>query len=302
MLPTDLRRFLDTTGGLLTTPDAATLGAGPDDLGRLVRGGDLHRVRRGLYTGADVWAIATPWERYELTVRGVLRAHPGWHASHHAALALHGLPLVGVDLTCVDVVADVGTSKRRGGVHVHRLADHRRGTAPQDPRAVPVPEACVLTTAASGTEAGLVAMDAAVHAGTCTQEDLRTAASALVRGRRGALAAVEHVDPACESPGETRTRLLLTLAGWTVRSQVEISDVDGLVGRVDLLVGARVVVEFDGAVKYSGADGRAALVAEKRREDRLRAAGYVVVRVTWDDLRRPDRLVARVRAACALAA
>jgi acyl dehydratase len=47
-----------------------------------------------------------------------------------------------------------------------------------------------------------------------------------------------------------------------------------LVGRVDLLVGARVVVEFDRAVKYGGAEWRAALIAEKRREDALRVLGF----------------------------
>ena len=47
-------------------------------------------------------------------------------------------------------------------------------------------------------------------------------------------------------------------------------------------------------VKYEGADGRAALAAEKRREDRLRALGFEVVRLTWADLDHPevvDRLV-----------
>lgn len=40
-------------------------------------------------------------------------------------------------------------------------------------------------------------------------------------------------------------------------------------------------------MKYSGADGRQALVAEKRREDRLRDLGFQVVRVTWAELDRP---------------
>jgi very-short-patch-repair endonuclease len=111
---------------------------------------------------------------------------------------------------------------------------------------------------------------------------------------------VLRADPACESVGETRTRLLLTDHGLPVRSQVEICDeVGGLVGRVDLLVGDRVIVEFDGAVKYEGAEGRAALVAEKRREDALRALGYVVVRVTWADLASPGRLIAQIRRAMA---
>jgi very-short-patch-repair endonuclease len=61
----------------------------------------------------------------------------------------------------------------------------------------------------------------------------------------------------------------------------------------------RVVVEFDGAVKYGGAaqSGQLALVAEKRREDAIRRLGYVVVRLTWADLRNPERVGALVRAA-----
>ena len=52
-------------------------------------------------------------------------------------------------------------------------------------------------------------------------------------------------------------------------------------------------------MKYDGADGRAALVAEKRREDALRALGYVVVRVTWADLASPARVIAQIRRAMA---
>ena len=88
-----------------------------------------------------------------------------------------------------------------------------------------------------------------------------------------------------------------------VRSQVRISDDAGVVGaRVDLLVGGRVVVEFDGLVKYEGADGRAALAAEKRREDWLRSLGYEVVQLTWADLERPRRVEALVRSALERAA
>jgi hypothetical protein len=38
-----------------------------------------------------------------------------------------------------------------------------------------------------------------------------------------------------------------------------------MVARVDLLVGDRVVVEFDGAVKYAGDASGRALFEEKRR-------------------------------------
>jgi hypothetical protein len=45
-------------------------------------------------------------------------------------------------------------------------------------------------------------------------------------------------------------------------------------------------------VKYARFDGRNALMREKRREDALRALGYRVVRLTWSDLRRPERVLA----------
>ena len=71
--------------------------------------------------------------------------------------------------------------------------------------------------------------------------------------------------------------------------QAEIRDGRGrLVGRVDFLFREqRVVVEFDGRVKYEGADGRDALFREKRRVDALRSMGFKVVRLTWRDLDDP---------------
>ena len=58
-----------------------------------------------------------------------------------------------------------------------------------------------------------------------------------------------------------------------------------------------MVIEFDGKMKYDGIDGKQALVDEKAREDRLRALGYEIVRLTWADLARPGRVKAMVLAA-----
>jgi very-short-patch-repair endonuclease len=67
------------------------------------------------------------------------------------------------------------------------------------------------------------------------------------------------------------------------------------------VVGTRVLVEFDGAVKY--ADGRrATLFEEKRREDALRREGWVVVRLVWADLDDPERVRRLVLDAVARAA
>ncbi|MDT0214568.1 hypothetical protein Q9R29_11790 [Rothia sp. ARF10] len=303
-LPRSLARLARDHRGLVTRRLALAAHVTPGVLEASVRSGGLHRIRPGLLVESSVWEAAPSHERYKLTVRGVLLDRPQWLASHHAALALLGLPLFAVDTSVVDVVAAVRTSKRRTGHHVHvATAAQRALISHPTATSVSVPDACVLTAVGSGVEAGVVAMDAALQRGMTTVSALSQSVAELgVRYRTGhAHGAIAAVDPSCESPGETRTRLILVGAGFDVRSQVSLSDADGFIGRVDFLVGERVVVEFDGAVKYDGMEGRRALMQEKRREDRLRAAGYRVVRVTWRDLDRPEALTARVRGLLAAA-
>lgn len=295
-----LARIAREHDGVVTRLHAAARHVSPQILRAAVRDRTLHRVRPGLFVTPERWAAAsTRSAQFLLTVRGVLLGHPDWIASHHAALALHGLPLHDVDLGVVDVVAPVRASKIRPGLHVHVATPEQLSAASDRPvRVVSAADACVLTAAASGFEAGVVALDAARHRHLVTPDGL-TAAAALPGARYGigtVRHAIEASDGRCESPGETLTRLVLIAAGLAVRSQVDIEDADGFVGRVDLLVGERVVVEFDGAVKYDGLDGKRELMREKRREERLRDAGYRVVRVTWADLSHPERLVRRVLA------
>jgi very-short-patch-repair endonuclease len=146
----------------------------------------------------------------------------------------------------------------------------------------------------------VVAGDAALRAGLVSDDKLGEAADRLELGDRAAQRVARLrslLDGSGESPGESLARLLFVGLGLDFRSQVDIRDAAGFVGRVDFLVGGRAVVEFDGLVKYAGADGRDALVREKRREDRLRAAGYEVVRLTWADLDAPERMARLVREA-----
>lgn len=307
MQPLDpqLTRIAREHQGIITRVQTSALHLSPALLRAAVGAGSLHRVRPGVCVLAQTWASAQPSERYALTVRGLLLAHPTWLASHHAALSEHSLPLHGVDLAVVDVAAQVRASKIRPGLHVHAAdPSHLVLAKVTSPRAVPVAAACVLTATASGVEAGVVAMDAALHRQLTSKAEL-TQALTLPGARFGiglARAAIAGADALSESPGESRTRLILLGAGLAVRSQVTITDAQGDIGRVDFLVGTDVVVEFDGLVKYDGVDGKLALAREKAREDRLREAGFRVVRLTWADLRHPDRVVARVRRALAAAA
>lgn len=294
-----LARLAAAQGGVLTTADARNLGVGDDALARLVARGELCRVRQAAYAVSDPAQGAAA--RFASRVRAVLASRHGraW-ASHHAGLVVHGLPLHGVDLGHIDLVARVRGRSSRSGVWTRPLEPTettlRVGGLPVCSTAT-----CLVgTTAASGVEPGVVAMDAALRAGLVSLDDLTRRADELGRawGVGRVRAALRLLDPASESVGESRTRLLLHALGIVVRSQVTVRDETGaFVARVDFLVDGAVVVEFDGAVKYADAEGRAALVAEKRREDRLRALGYEVVRLTWSDLTDPARVARLLREA-----
>jgi hypothetical protein len=140
-----------------------------------------------------------------------------------------------------------------------------------------------------------------------TADELRAAVAGLGRrhGAAGVRAVLDWCDARHESPGETLLSHLLRAAGHDLEPQFVVPGTErwtrgGRGYRVDLrLTGTRVLVEFDGRVKY---EDRQVLWEEKLREDRIRSLGWVVVRVTMADLRDPAALRARVDAALALAA
>jgi len=300
---TDSRVLALTTaqGGVIASRQVAQLGIGAADLRRWIRQGALVRPRRGALVDGPLWRDSTPDEQYRLTVMSVMWSRSTDDAaSHHSALALHGLPLWHVDRRLVVLSGDVAETTTWNGLRLMPLRALVAPTQVSGLRVLAVADA-VVTTASTSYEAGLVAADAATHSGACTTADLHEAADRLLRGLRGrrrVRSVLADVDPACESPGESRTRIVLRALGLPLRTQAEIRDEQGrFVARVDFLVGDRCVIEFDGAMKYGGAEGQAALVREKRREDRLRELGYRVIRLTWDDLARPETVLARIRAA-----
>jgi very-short-patch-repair endonuclease len=81
-------------------------------------------------------------------------------------------------------------------------------------------------------------------------------------------------DGRAESGTETIVRCLLTIAGLRVRPQVDIAGV----GRVDLLVEDRVVVEVDGR-EWHDDPGRFAV--DRRRDVRATIGRYRVLRFSW---------------------
>jgi very-short-patch-repair endonuclease len=285
----------------VTARQAGRIGVHSDELGRLVRGGELVRLRQGAFVDGDAWRQAHPSDRLLLRARAVVADRPGAALTRQAALAAHDVALYDVDYERVDLVQQVKRSYRRSGVVTWPAPDgHEVVESPSGLPTVPLALAVVQVAMVEGLVAGVVAADDALHAGLVRRADLE----ALVPpdgapGCRRVRELVARADRWCESPGESRTRLLLHGLGFEFRSQVGIRRAGRVLARVDFLVEGRVVVEFDGAVKYAGAQGQAALVAEKAREDELRACGFEVVRLTWRDLDDPALVARLIRAAIA---
>ncbi|HET8879897.1 MAG TPA: hypothetical protein VFN00_10625, partial [Arthrobacter sp.] len=118
-------------------------------------------------------------------------------------------------------------------------------------------------------------------------------------------AVVQFADARSGSAGESYGRALMRAAGFEAPTlQKEICDRSGRVGFSDYFwEDERIVGEFDGVVKYmkpeylQGRTPSQAVVDEKRREDRMRAAGFSVVRWVWQDLMAPLQLERALAAA-----
>lgn len=145
--------------------------------------------------------------------------------------------------------------------------------------------------------------DAALRSGAATPADIASAVE-RARGLRRctwARAVPPLLDGRSESLTESRLRVVQLVHGtWTIESQVDLYDQDGHAGRVDQLLGGVLGVEFDGRAPHLEAR---AFAHERRRQNRLLAAGLELRRFTADDLlRRPaSSICAELSAALELA-
>ena len=295
---------LSAQAGLVTAIESRACGYTNVSLHRLVANGDLFRARSGCFVDGRLLGGASPGTLHALTARAVSRGYRQPHAiSHVSALLVLGLPLLNITADVVHLtLTGPGLPRTVPGLRVHPELPDSVSRQLDGDRVVHPAMAIVQSAALAGITAGVAAADAALHSGQVTRNDLEIAlrVARLGPGRADARAAVDLADGLTESPGESWTRVLFVSLGLpTVEPQVVIRDRRGrFVGRVDFLFRAqRTIVEFDGMVKYAGADGRQALIDEKRREDALRSLGYQVVRLTWRDLHDPALVSHLVREA-----
>ena len=298
----DLEVQAGSRGGVFTRGEAIAAGYTDADIKQLVRRGDWRRIRWGRFVTAAVWDQADELGRLAMRCHACVASGRACRVSHDTSARLQQLPVVlpgGAptdDLLHLTVPTPPGSRPRVGTrVHVASVpAEHCR-----EVRGLTVTSP--LRTAFDlarlhGELTGVIAADAALSMGedpielTSLVDGLAHWPGAAAARRMPAL-----VDAGAQSPGETISRLLLRSLGLgVVETQVRFEG-GGWNTTVDLVVG-RLIVEFDGRVKY-GRDRRFGqdrtpeqlLWEEKQREDWLRSLGYVVVRLTWADLWPPRR-------------
>jgi hypothetical protein len=285
-------------GGVVTAADALRLGVPAARLSRLRAAGALVRLRRGAYAPTPVWEGSSRVERYALRTRAVLRTRSGVAASHHAALALAGVPVDGLPLHRVDVVDVQGRTDRvrsRRGVVVHPIpaagGDVQVG-AHGDLHLPVAHSLAALARDLAPVDFG-VALDQALSCRVTSTEAVRAALRDLCRqpdGRQRARwlrpvsAVVDDADPLSPCAAATRLRIVVTDLGFRPRRRVPLRGRDGsTVVRAELLLGTSVAVA---RTAYAAAD-----------VDRLLAVGVTVAVVPDDDVGRPDRVAAAIATA-----
>lgn len=294
---------------LLHRSDAILDGHTDSELLGRRRRSELVQVARGSYLSEADYRRLDAVDRHRARVVAVAHRH-GEDAvfSNVSAAAMHGYDLWDVPLDTVHLThGGGGHGKLRHGVH-----RHHEQLAPNEI----VSSGGLLLTSAARTIADLartVSLTSAVATGDCALRrglalDALNATVAAAKGRRGApkaRRALALMDGRSDSVGESLSRLTIRDLGLPVPElQKHVwSSAGEEIGRVDFYFpGLGVVGEFDGRVKYGkylifGQAPGDAVFQEKIREDRIRDTGLVVVRWTWDDLRRPQALRRRICAA-----
>ncbi len=278
------------------------------EMQRLRRHGDLRTVRRGRFLrgAAADGDIGDAVSAHRLQVMASTTTE-SVVISHISAAVMWDLPIYAAELSRVHLTRRCATgAKRRANQQLHSGAlgpDEFQNLSGLFVTSIARTLADLCRTESTAT--AVVAVDAALNQGLVTADDLVNAVE-LSRGRHGAGAArrvLRLVDCRSESPGESRLRLTLRDVVPLDPQPVLRDDHDRFVARVDFgIKEALLLLEFDGREKYAkflrpGESIQDAILREKRREDALRARGWILIRIIWSDLADPERLVRQVLSA-----
>ena len=316
-----------------TVADAAGRGISPERLARAVRAGELNRITRGTYALRDEPMDLARYHLSRLAKRGVPGVIGSAHVADRWGVATFG-SVGAVSAAPLTILVPPESDVRRGtryGVRIRaaqidpadvRMVDGVPMTGPlrtgldvardtgrcRSSALVPLSSGvrAELAWALGGDgPAGTREVTDCLHAHPRVREELLSALAEMASrvngyGMKWVRRVLADVEPLLETGLEGLAWSVLTATDLPrPQPQVWLRGASGRRYRVDFLIAGVVIVEADGAVKYSGL----APWEEKKRQHDLEAAGYWVVRCTWEELlHRPHEVIARIRLALERAA
>ena len=272
-----------TQDGVFARSQARSEGWSDGRQRRMVRSGLWVPVTSQVLRHRDV--VEGPWQR----ARAVWLTG-GMVVSHDTAGQLWGL------ITSNGLHGTSLSSRRTTAVITHRADLPSADTIEVDGMRVTTPPRTVADLLCTLEPPASVAMACdALRQGILTTADLRRAADSA-SGRHGA-ARARFVARTCAGRPYSvlewhfHRRVGELGPGWQFNTPVHVSE--GKIGDVDALhERTKTVVELDGQQFH----GPERFQSDRTRDQRLAAAGYVVLRFTWDDLtERPDDVIERIR-------
>jgi very-short-patch-repair endonuclease len=268
-------------GFVLSIAGLPSLGVSRQNARSAMRRGEWTRAGRGFVAPVAIPGATPAAERKRHAVASAAAAlsRRGEVVSGRSAAVLHGLPTFAVP-TVPELTArrSVGLGSR-GVSHVYGAGLDDADVARWYGIPVTTVPRTLVDLARHDRRDAIMAADAALREGLLSRAAIDAALVDAVGwcGVRQARVVLALASPLAESPLESLTRLALHDDGLpTPELQVWIGGY-----RVDMLLRAqRLIVEVDGLEKYTNEEVR----REKRRAMRLRALGYRIERVGWDDI------------------
>ncbi|MGO4594484.1 hypothetical protein AB4Z18_11755 [Leifsonia sp. 2TAF2] len=251
-------RMLQRLGGIAAVHQLRAGGASAEELTAAVRGGALHRLRKGIYAlpSASPDAVAAVTARGRLSCLSAARTYGLWGGGDtrmHLQYAPHAR-------------AGPGTGQVRHWLPTEDGRQLWRVTLAD----------CLRSVARCADEETAVAVfDTAITAGLTTPIALRAVLSAQPAGAR---ARAVLARPGSDSGVESIVRQRLQAAGHLVEQQIHVPGV----GRVDMRVDGVLFLEIDGFAFHSD---REAFERDRARDAALGARGRARLRVSAAQVR-----------------
>ena len=285
---------------------------------RAVNAGELVAIAPGICLPTDVWARCSVDDRNLARIRALaLTARSTLVFAAESAAALWRLPIVGAWPDRVTVLG----ARTGGGRSTRRVIRRCEGVPDEvwvvDGLATTGLARTVVDVARHATFGVAVAMadralavkrgtDAGALSCTATKAELFGALAALdlVHGSAKAEAVIEFADGDADSAGESISRVVIHRLGFPapILQQVFHDSSGRMVGDF-WWPEVSLVGEFDGRGKYlrdeytKGRSPADVVLAEKERENRIRALGPTVVRWGWEEAMAPPLLRRKLLAA-----